>query len=121
MNYPLGNEFKKAREEMGKTDPLPPAVREGEKSVGPHEFKEVPDPVTQAKRHVAKMANAFCLCMEGVDKLVAPNTPQTSANSDFFERVAMAFFIELKQMRLVDKLPVKPAKFWEPPPKHTLD
>lgn len=116
----LGDEVKRIRAIM--QQPLSPDKEEqqGESppEVGmaqpvaapPPILQEVPDPVTQAKRHIAKMANAFNLCMEGVDKLVAPNAPQTSARADFFERITMAFFIELKQMRFVDKMPSKPIK-----------
>ena len=120
MKPKLGDAFKSAREAMGKDDPL--VERSDEQPPAPSPPPQLrpkltpEEAVLEFKRFIARHCNATILIAEGINKLVAPQIPQTSVRPEFFERLMMNFLIEAEKYRLIDKLPVAPVEAWSDKP-----
>ena len=64
--------------------------------------------IRQTKRHLAQSANLYVLCVQAVDKLIAPHMPQVAQTSEQFQAAVSSLFIHATRWRLDEKMPVKP-------------
>jgi hypothetical protein len=86
------SKFKEAKEIMEADKPVP---------------VQFPDGVTEARQHLMKAANLYNLCVQCVDKVVAPKVPAIAQTPEFFQAAVSTLFIEASRMRFVEKMPSK--------------
>ena len=84
----------------------PPAEKQPEQA----KAVEVPDPVTQARQYLMKMANLYNMCVACVDKVVAPNVPPIAQTSETFRGAVGSLFIEACRAGFVRGMPAKMMK-----------
>jgi len=70
--------------------------------------KDVPDGVTQVRKHLMKASNLYLLCVAAVDKVIAPKVPQIAQTSEMFQAAVGTLFIEASRIGFVEKMPGKP-------------
>jgi hypothetical protein len=70
----------------------------------------VPDGVREAKEHLMKAANLLILCVDAVNKAVAPHVPPIAQTEGFFQAQVASLFIEASRAGYVFKMPSRPIK-----------
>ena len=66
--------------------------------------------VTEAKQHLMRAANLLVLCVDAVDKAVAPHVPPIAQTEGFFQAQVASLFIEASRAGYVFKMPSRPIK-----------
>ncbi len=76
--------------------------------------------VTEARKHLMQSANLYNLCVDAVDKAIAPWMPEVAQTSDQFQAAVASLFIEASKEQwwsgkivkpsLVDSMPTTPIK-----------
>ena len=74
----------------------------------PENIKEVG--VEEARRHLMRAANLLVLCVDAVDKAVAPHVPAIAQTEGFFQAQVASLFIEASRAGYVFKMPSRPIK-----------
>jgi hypothetical protein len=63
--------------------------------------------VTEARQHLMRASNLYCLCVKAVDTVIAPKLPLVAQTSDMFQAAVGTLFIEASRAGLVQKMPGK--------------
>jgi hypothetical protein len=66
--------------------------------------------VTEAKQHLMRAANLLILCVDAVDKAVAPHVPPIAQTEAFFQAQVASLFIEASRAGYVFKMPSRAIK-----------
>ena len=75
----------------------------------PKDVKQLPpDGVTEVRKHLMQSANLYVLCVQAVDKAIAPHMPQIAQTSEQFQAAVSSLFIHATRWRLDEKMPTKP-------------
>jgi hypothetical protein len=64
--------------------------------------------VTEARQHLMRASNLYCLCVKAVDTVIAPKLPAVAQTSDMFQAAVGTLFIEASRAGYVQKMPQKP-------------
>lgn len=70
----------------------------------------IPDGVREAREHLMKAANLLILCVDAVNKAVAPHVPPIAQTEGFFQAQVATLFIEASRAGFVFKMPSRPIK-----------
>ena len=76
----------------------------------PELVTQIPDGVTQARQHLMRSANLLVLCVDAVNKAVAPHVPVIAQTEAFFQAQVASLFIEASRAGYVMKMPSRPIK-----------
>ena len=74
----------------------------------PEPVTELPDGVTQTRQYLMRACNLYNLCVQAVDKAIAPSVPPIAQTPEFFQSAVATLFINASHMRFVDKMPSTP-------------
>ena len=66
--------------------------------------------VMLARKHLMQAANLYVLCVDCVDKAVAPWMPEVARTSEMFQAATGTLFIEASRAGFVQKMPALPLK-----------
>lgn len=66
--------------------------------------------VSEARKHLMQSVNLLNLCIDAVNKAIAPNVPEIAQTSEFFQAQVATLFIEASRAGFVDKMPNTPIK-----------
>ncbi len=75
------------------------------------------DGVTDARKHLMRSSNLLNLCVDAVDKAVAPHVPVIARTEGFFQAQVATLFIEASRAGFVDRMPTTPIKHDAPKPE----
>ncbi len=71
-------------------------------------MKATEEDVKEARAHLMKSANLYNLCVQAVDKAIAPYVPPIAQTSEQFQAAVASLYIEASRSGFVSKMPTKP-------------